>query len=59
LIKKNDIKGREKAEHLINKTYKTMAGIYPLKKSTQLCIELKDEIKNEKKAKEKLRQELK
>lgn len=36
-----------------------MAGIYPPKKSTQVCIELKDEIQNEKKAKQKLRQELK
>ena len=36
-----------------------MAGIYPQKKSTQVCIELKDEIISEKKAKEKLKQELK
>lgn len=52
MIAQNDVKGRNKAEKLVSKT---MAGILPPKKSTQVCHELKAEIENERKAKEALR----
>lgn len=60
MIIKNNIKGKteNQAEQMIKKTKKTMDGILPFKKSTQVCIQLKQEILNEKKIKDNLRIEL-
>ena len=57
MIIDDKVQGR-KAEALIKKTKQSLDGIWPPKKSTQICHQLKDEINNEKRIKEHLRQEL-